>query len=286
MNLFSKFAEAFRSGDRWDSERISDEWFRAHFFYATDLVHEWLEAEVDVKKAKILNFGCGDGITDLSLVLRYGATSITGIDIRQEYTRLAGIAKKQIGLSRIPAALKFQTIKPSAPVSHLGPFDAIITWSTFEHVAISEMEQICKDLYASLRPGGVMFLQIEPLYYSPYGSHLRRYDERPWQHLYSSNEELWKIIESYHGRIRADEVDFGYEDMGPEGYKKFVFQEYLNLNKITADQLVEMMKSTGFELRKEVRRYVDFEPAQALTEQWPIEILKNNEIFLMLKRPE
>ena len=59
----------------WDAQRISDEWFRAHFEYAADVVHHWVGGVLDVRSAKLLNFGCGDGITDLALVLRHGATA-------------------------------------------------------------------------------------------------------------------------------------------------------------------------------------------------------------------
>src|SRR5256885_16787522 len=96
----------------WDAGKITDEWFRAHFDYAADVVHSWLGQELDMSKARLLNFGCGDGITDLALVLRHGATRIHGIDIRQEYTKLPRIAREQLGMSRVPSALSFETIVP------------------------------------------------------------------------------------------------------------------------------------------------------------------------------
>ena len=101
----------------WDAGKITDEWFRAHFNYAADLAHDWLSQSLDLSKARLLNFGCGDGITDLALVLRHGATSIHGIDIRQEYAKLPRIAREQLGMSRIPAALSFETIVPNSPLA-------------------------------------------------------------------------------------------------------------------------------------------------------------------------
>ena len=179
----------------WDAARITDEWFRAHFDYAADVVHQWMGSALDVRTARLLNFGCGDGITDLALVLRHGATAIHGVDIRREYTKLPRIAREQLGMARIPAALTFETIAPSAPLAgrHAG-VDGIMSWSTFEHVQRDQLLPILRDLHACLRPGGVFFLQIEPLFYSPFGSHLRRYIETPWQHLLVPGEALWRAI--------------------------------------------------------------------------------------------
>jgi 2-polyprenyl-3-methyl-5-hydroxy-6-metoxy-1,4-benzoquinol methylase len=269
----------------WDAERISDEWFRAHFDYAANVVHQWMGSALDMRTARLLNFGCGDGITDLSLVLRHGATAIHGIDIRREYTKLPRIASEQLGMRRIPAALTFETIAPGARLSdrHSG-IDGIMSWSTFEHVQRDQLLPILQDLHACLRPGGVFFLQIEPLFHSPYGSHLRRYDEVPWHHLLVSEEVLWSTIEAHEGPINAEEVDFGFADFGVDGYKRFVFKEYQQLNRLTADELVDLVRQAGFVVEQQERRSVDLLPPQQLLVQYSESVLRNNEIFLLLRK--
>ena len=99
----------------WDARRITDEWFRAHFEYAADVVNHWVGGVLDLPTARLLNFGCGDGITDLALMLRHGATAIHGVDIRREYAKLPRIAREQLGMSRIPAGMTFETIPPGIP---------------------------------------------------------------------------------------------------------------------------------------------------------------------------
>ncbi|BCN37391.1 hypothetical protein ALDI51_07100 [Alicycliphilus denitrificans] len=269
----------------WDASRITDEWFRAHFDYAADVVCQWMGGALDVRTARLLNFGCGDGITDLALVLRHGATAIHGVDIRREYAKLPRIAREQLGMARIPAALTFETIVPGAPLAgrHAG-VDGIMSWSTFEHVQRDQLLPILRDLHACLRTGGVFFLQIEPLFYSPFGSHLRRYDEVPWHHLLVPEEELWRIIESHQGPIDAAEVDFGFADFGVEGYKRFVFKEYQQLNRLTADELVELAVCAGFAVERQERRCVDMPIPEALRERYPAEWLLNNEILLLLRK--
>lgn len=269
----------------WDAARISDEWFRAHFDYAAEVVHAWLADVLDVRTARLLNFGCGDGISDLALVLRHGATRIHGVDIRREYAKLPRIAREQLGMARIPAALTFETIAPGAPLAgRHRSVDGIMSWSTFEHVRRDQLLPIFRDLHACLRPGGVFFLQIEPLFYSPWGSHLRRYIEAPWQHLLVPEDELWREIETHEGPIAADEVDFGFADFGVQGYKRFVFEQYRELNRLTADELVALVQQAGFAVQRQERRSVGVQPPPELVERHGAEVLRNNEIFLLLRR--
>ena len=283
MNWMLRLQEKLWGVAPWDAKRITDEWFRAHFEYASDVVNHWVGDVLDLRTARLLNFGCGDGITDLSLVLRHGATSIHGVDIRQEYAKLPRIARAQLGMSRIPAALTFETIKPGTPLAGSRPLvDGIMSWSTFEHVQRDQVLPILRDLHACLRPGGYFFLQIEPLFYSPYGSHLRRYDELPWHHLLASEEALWKVIEDHDGPIDAAEVDFGFADFGVDGYKRFVFKEYQALNRLTADELVQITADAGFSVVRQERRHVQTEIPAELRGRFPDDWLLNNEIFLLL----
>ena len=283
MNWKLRLQERFWGIAPWDAKHITDEWFRAHFDYAADVVQHWVGGVLDLPTARLLNFGCGDGITDLALMLRHGATAIHGVDIRREYAKLPRIAREQLGMSRIPAGMTFETIQPGAPLAGRQPLvDGIMSWSTFEHVQRDQLAPIFSDLFACLRPGGYFFIQIEPLFYSPFGSHLRRYIETPWQHLLVSEDDLWRAIEQHKGPMAADEVDFGFADFGVDGYKKFVFNEYRALNLLTADELVEITTSAGFKLVRQERRSVDMEIPQALRGKYPDELLLNNEIFLLL----
>lgn len=285
MNWMWRLRERLIGLAPWDASRITDEWFRAHFDYAADVVHQWLGSALDVRTARLLNFGCGDGITDLALVLRHGATAIHGVDIRREYAKLPRIAREQLGMARIPAALTFETIAPGAPLAdrHTG-LDGIMSWSTFEHVQREQLLPILRDLHACLRPGGVFFLQIEPLFYSPFGSHLRRYDDAPWHHLMVSEDDLWRVIEAHQGPINAAEVDFGFADFGVEGYKRFVFKEYQALNRLTADELVEIVTRAGFSVERQERRNIELPIPPSLQERYPEDWLRNNEIFLLLRK--
>jgi hypothetical protein len=285
MGLIARLQERLLGVAPWDAGHITDEWFRAHFEYAADVVNHWVGGVLDIPSARFLNFGCGDGITDLSLVLRYGATSIHGVDVRREYQKLPRIAREQLGMRRVPVALTFETIQSGDALANKGvQYDGIMSWSTFEHVRRDQLATILADLHACLRPGGYFFIQIEPLYFSPYGSHLRRYDDTPWHHLLATEDELWKVIERHQGPIDPAEVDFGFADFGVEGYKRFVFNEYKALNRLTADELVQFAQGAGFSVAREERRTVDMPVPDALLSQYPRDWLVNNEIFLLLRK--
>ena len=110
----------------------------------------------------------------------------------------------------------------------------------------------------------------------------RSYDEVPWHHLLATEDELWNIIQAHQGPIDAAETDFGFADFGVDGYKKFVFNEYRALNRLTADELVQITTSVGFHVVRQERRSVDMPIPQALRGKYPDQLLLNNEIFLLL----
>lgn len=286
MQWLDRLRARWQGCPAWDAQRIRDAWFAAHFNYAADVVHSWLSGPVDLSSARVMNFGCGDGITDLGLVLRHGAKHIHGIDIRREYAKLPRLAQEQLGLAQLPRGLSFQSIEPSQPLEQqCGGVDAIVSWSTFEHIQRDQILPILQDLHACLRPGGYFFLQIEPLYYSAFGSHLGRYDSEPWHHLQVNDAQLWEVIAACDAPLNADEVDFGFADFGPEGYKRFVFKEYQELNRLTADELVELTRQAGFQVVREERRH--YEPQEVpvnLLQHYPREVLTNNEIFLLMQK--
>ncbi len=106
----------------------------------------------------------------------------------------------------------------------------------------------------------------------------------PWHHLLVPEEVLWNTIEAHEGPINAEEVDFGFADFGVEGYKRFVFKEYQQLNRLTAVELVELVQHVGFVVERKELRSVDAVPPPELLDRYSDEVLRNNEIFLLLRK--
>ena|GEM_PF-2787055 len=218
----------------WGNENISDQWFKDHFEGAAPIIHEWLSAKMEMAGASLLDFGCGDGITDLAIALKYRPKNMIGVDITSTFTNLDEIAGRQIGLKRLPKNFSFQKIAPGQSLVHILKVDAIFTWSAFEHIERPFLDMVVANLFDLLPQGGLFFLQIEPLYYSPFGPHLGRFIKQPWAHLLLDEESLKRTVLGYSGDIPANE----------KGYNFYVrtFDEYKALQNILK-KISSQMKS-------------------------------------------
>lgn len=76
-------------------KQISAPRFRDHFDFAASVVEAWLRPEIDLQNAALLDFGCGDGITDLGVALKCRPRCMTGVDITSGYLYLADAAENQ-----------------------------------------------------------------------------------------------------------------------------------------------------------------------------------------------
>jgi SAM-dependent methyltransferase len=112
--------------------------------------------------------------------------------------------------------------------------DLVMSWSVFEHV--SNPVVVLSEIHRILRPGGLMFLQIWPLYHSQRGSHLWNWYPDGWEHLLQTSNDL-----------RSDFVNnFEVE----ESLREEMLIDYDSLNKITVDQLQRAILSAGLTIRR------------------------------------
>lgn len=293
-SLLTRTASMFRSQVRpvseesplFREERITDEWFRSHFVYAPDIVNEWLGKGIDVSKSRILDFGCGDGIMDLGVALRHKAREVIGADIHESSGFLAATAKEQLGLEALPGNLKFARIEPGESLASKGPIDAVFSWSVFEHIERSLLPGILADIFASLPPRGVFFLQIEPLYFSPFGAHLSGLVPDPWVHLLCSDAELQERIERRQPEDMLDEhKNKTFEVCSFVDFKKYLQREYASLNKLTSSELVGMVEAAGFRVEESWDSHLSIRIPPELLQKYPREDLTRNEIRLLLRKP-
>jgi SAM-dependent methyltransferase len=265
---------------------ITDEWFRSHFVYASDVVNEWLSKEVHVPSSRILDFGCGDGIMDLGMAVRHGAKEVIGADIHDAFKYLPETAKAQIGTDALPKSLRFETISPGESLASKGVVDAVFSWSVFEHLDNALLPRVLGDIFAVLRKRGVFFLQIEPLYFSPHGSHLSAIISEPWAHLIDTPDALIARIDRTQPEHMSDEhKNKTFEVCSFTDFKEFLKREYSSLNKLTCSELVRYVEEAGFEIEKKILGTVSHVPPDALLNRYAKEDLITNEVKLMLRRP-
>lgn len=268
---------------RWSAAQIRDAWFEAHFHYAADVVAEWVGAE-RLARGPMLDFGVGDGITGLSLLLRHGAHSVHGVDVSDTHKGLPKLAWREIGLARLPPTLQFERIAPGQVFAQGRRFDSIMTWSTFEHIEWPYMDAILQNLHQVLADDGVFFLQINPLYYAPQGSHLGRFQLPAWAHLLMTPQQLEDAVGAFSGQIPKDELEENFFKRDFDSYKDFVLDEYRKLNRLTTSQLVEALQRHGFEVVREAYGKVEQVPPPELLAQYSLHDLQTEEVRLLLKK--
>jgi SAM-dependent methyltransferase len=268
----------------WDQSLISDAWFRAHFEYAAQTIGEWLAPVIQIEDATVMDFGCGDGITALGVTLQCRPRQLVGVDITRAFSKLEILAKQQMGLLALPVELAFHQVEAGKPLAWHG-LDAVYSWSVFEHVEREQLPKIAAAFFDVLRPGGIAFIQIEPLYYSAYGSHLERVLSEPWAHLRLDAGELERRVLSYEGDLPEGERDLASSEGVTPAFKKWLFGEYRALNRLTGDELVQLFTGAGFEMVREHRGQRPEEPPAELAKRFDRADLMTNEIRLLARRP-
>ena len=130
-----------------------------------------------IDNKRILDVGCSDGLV-CNLLLNENPKSVTGIDLLD--TVGCRYPDKKITYIKMNAEkLQFDD----------NTFDVSLSIATMEHV-MNPANAICEMIRVT-KPGGYVYIQAGPLYYSPYGHHMFGYfDDFPWIHLRLSREEI------------------------------------------------------------------------------------------------
>ena len=83
-----------------------DNWFYRHFDHAAEIIGDYMLDNSPLLSGRILDVGCGDGITDLGLFLRYQPEELIGIDPARTFDMLPRVLKdNQLDID-IPEALR------------------------------------------------------------------------------------------------------------------------------------------------------------------------------------
>ncbi|HVO32430.1 MAG TPA: class I SAM-dependent methyltransferase [Elusimicrobiota bacterium] len=111
------------------------------------------------KKARILDFGCGDGLL-LWVAQKLGYTELAGVDLSEGMlmrARRRGLSAKFENMD----GLDYLRSKPD------GAYDAIAAFDVFEHLTRPELLTTCREMFRTLSPGGRLLIKV-PNGLSPY----------------------------------------------------------------------------------------------------------------------
>jgi SAM-dependent methyltransferase len=126
-----------------------------------------------------------------------------------------------------PDRLTFVTSEPDAIPAPNDTFDVVFSWSTFEHV--SKPVAMLREIKRILKPSGVFFLQIWPLYYSEHGGHLWQLIPEPFPQLQMPPYAIERRIQ---GRLGTDR-------------SRDALDEFRSLNRMTLDDLQRALLAAG-----------------------------------------
>jgi SAM-dependent methyltransferase len=244
-----------------------DREFRGRAFHEYWIIQRVVKSHVDLDVARILDFGCGAGIAAASFALRHPKATVFGADVLQpDPEKLRKKCYKQTGFS-LPENLSLFWSEAGSLPDQVCDMDLIYAWSVFEHVNFTQIVDTMRLIRVRLRANGIFLLQINPLYFSPRGSHLYRYDLTPWAHLL------------YQSDVLKDEV---MRSTVSEDTKIREWGQFEALNKATADDIKEAAQEAGFLLVFEERLHTAETPPPRLLRVYQREALSTEELRLLL----
>ncbi|MDD2725035.1 MAG: class I SAM-dependent methyltransferase [Methylovulum sp.] len=244
--MIKKLMSSFLQISQNDAEKLqqNDPWFYSHYVYAANVVTSKLSKYIDLGYSQLFDFGCGDGIMALG-VSRSVVGGVTGFDVTEAFKDLPQKALETLHLADYPSTLGFVQVDPSKPLPFPdNHFDGGYSWSVFEHVAM--IDGTLAEVYRILKPKGVFFLQIEPFYASPFGSHLQRLIDEPWAHLLTDEASYLRRVKASKDTVPDTEKDIMYRENEFENVKNYLIGEYKTLNKLTVNQLLAQILKAGF----------------------------------------
>ena len=250
---------------------MKDEKLRTKFIILPEFIAEWAERHCTLTGAKILDFGCGEGITALGVALQFQPLRVVGVDVMPDPERCLPIAKAGLGLSSLPDNLELHQVKPGELHNTSDNFDLIYSWSAFEHVDLRILDDVIDLLHRRLNPDGIVLIQIAPLYYSAEGSHLYGFIREPWGHL------LHPLHVYYDKLLASEKVD-------SDQLARSLWSTFKTLNRITLPELERRFEKRNFEiLRKHITRD-QIDPPDSLTEIYNRDVLTIKQVVLLLKK--
>lgn len=257
--------------ERLSWHRGHADWFFRHFDHAASVISDYMLGNAPLLRGRVLDVGCGDGITALGVALRCQPEQLIGIDPFGGFARLPEILQNN-GLSPdvIPDALTFM----AADANHLpfadDSFDVVLSWGSLEHIA-GGYQQALHEIRRVLRPDGLLF--VHPgLYYGNFGHHLGEFSSEPHFHLRKSPEALRELVFS----VAPDYIDRSGEFASPAQY----WQWYRELNPITVGGIEQELRALDFEPWRVAIRTEDRIEYSAELLPYPMQDLATLELYL------
>ncbi|CAH1903938.1 Methyltransf_11 domain-containing protein [Candidatus Nitrotoga sp. HW29] len=252
-------------------------WFHRHFCHAAKVIGELCLANSEKLQGRILDIGAGEGITDLSIVLRYQPQELVALDIVDYIKELPRVCQENgLPLQKMPDNFTFlQQSCEEIPYADES-FDVVISWGSLEHIA-GGYKKTLDEVYRVLKPGGLFFV-APGLYYSAIGSHLGEFDPTPHLHLRIPEADLKEMVMTTKPTI-MDRSGFNVTN---EDYWRF----YKELNPIRLADFENELRSYGYILLRAAIRTSEVVEYDAALQPYSILDLAVEEPYIAVQKPE
>lgn len=247
------------------------DWFFRHFDHAAGTIVDYMLGASPLLRGRILDVGCGDGITALSVALRCEPQALVGIDPFAGFTRLPQIlAANGLGAYALPAGLAFLAADANAMPFPDDSFDVVVSWGSLEHIAGGYAGTL-REIRRVLRPDGLLF--VHPgLYYGNFGHHLGEFSREAHFHLKHDRAVLRAMVLG----SQPDYIDRSGEFASPAQY----WQWFEELNPITVSGFERELRDLDFEpWRVAIRTEDRIEYSRELL-PYPMQDLATLELYL------
>lgn len=259
-------------------QRGDGDWFHRHFDHAAGTVISYMLGDSPLLRGRILDVGCGDGITDLGIALRCQPELLVGADPFKGFERLPEILHaNHLPTSLIPTCLRFEAVDANALPYADNSFDVVLSWGSLEHIA-GGYDRALAEIRRVLRDGGLFF--VHPgLFYSDAGSHLSEFSDEPLFHLKKSRQALRDFVLT----TEPKRMDRSGHDATPAEY----WQWFTELNPITVSGFEKELRALGFEPWRVALRTVERIEYTPEIQHYPMQDLATSELYVSayLRKP-
>lgn len=282
---FNRFLSTIRRFG-WKSfpeHQMDNNTFDARYNLAPKAFRHWMDGKLDLTQSTILDFGTDTGVMALGLIQHCKVKRLIGVDINENHKNLLLEIRGRLNFSTLPENLLFKHIEPDEPLSQTFAdeiIDCIFSWSVFEHVNQNLLPTAAREIAKTIRSGGYAFIQIAPLYYSAFGSHMDMLIPQPWSHLTTQlNLYQNQILQAKKNTLYAEETDENFEKI-----KESFWSVFATLNKITANELLDLFLGTGLNLIRQHRTKTAHIPPSELTAIYHEDVLTTEQIVCLFQK--
>lgn len=145
--------------------RDEDPYYIAHHLETTLFAHVPPAAFVG---RRLLDFGCGSGASTAILARLLPKTTIVGVELNPLHLEIAHLRAAFYELDNIDF---YQSPSGEELPADLGMFDFMVLPAVYEHLLPQERPRLLAQLWALLKPQGVLFIDETPLRWFPIETH-------------------------------------------------------------------------------------------------------------------